>query len=425
MDLEGAFGTGVAGLDVFDPSGTLISSTTFALAPDQNFIGVACDGLIGRIQVRFVTAFPLVDNIRFGTGCQVIADADDFDSLYPDLAFEDFEDSNVPPGGVLACGVDPVGPAGDGGTCFDPGDIEPGRAIGTDAGSGLALVGPGFGVPPAPSRQITGDAFSSSTDLIFSPPVRQVGTLLRTFAGATPTVDVTVFGAGGETLFADSVAVDPSAATNVFWGIACDAPIARIRFNAPGGVDAQFVDDVRFGTSKLPFTRFCVEESVASVNTGLKTKMILETQDGAGNLLPFDKSIAGNGSPNRLMMIAKDAPGLGNGGVTNIGYFIMGTGANTFVPPGSIGPICVAPGLKRFLPPTSMTSETITFHDESGTPTTLVAQGFSRAALGAGAHPVGASIGGGLGFHWSFQAWHRDTPGDSNLSDAIAVDFVP
>ena len=51
--------------------------------------------------------------------------------------------------------------------------------------------------------------------------------------------------------------------------------------------------------------------------------------------------------------------------------------------------------------------------------------GFARAALGAGAHPTGASIGGSLGFHWSFQAWHRDTPGDSNLSDAIAVDFTP
>ena len=72
-----------------------------------------------------------------------------------------------------------------------------------------------------------------------------------------------------------------------------------------------------------------------------------------------------------------------------------------------------------------MTSETITYHDLGGTPTTVAGQGFSRAALGAGAHFIGTNIGGSAGYHWSFQAWHRDTPGDSNLSDAVAVDFVP
>ena len=96
-----------------------------------------------------------------------------------------------------------------------------------------------------------------------------------------------------------------------------------------------------------------------------------------------------------------------------------------YLPPGSVGPICVAPGIQRYLPPVSKTSETITFHDIGGTPMTLTGQGFSRAALGAGGHPVGANIGSALGFHWSFQAWHRDSPGFSNLSDAIGVDFVP
>ena len=175
----------------------------------------------------------------------------------------------------------------------------------------------------------------------------------------------------------------------------------------------------------MPFTRFCEAESVPSPNTGLKTRMLLESQDAGGGLIPFENSIAGNAAPNRLMMIAKDAPGTGNGGVANIGYFVMGTGQNTFVPSHSMGPLCVAPGIKRFLGPVNSTTETIVFHDAGGTPMTLIGQGFSRAALGAGAHFIGAHIGGVDGFHWSFQAWHRDGGGDSNLSDAVGVDFLP
>jgi hypothetical protein len=153
--------------------------------------------------------------------------------------------------------------------------------------------------------------------------------------------------------------------------------------------------------------------------------MILESQDANGDLLPFDESISGNADPNRLMMIARDAPGPGNGGAINVGYILMGTGSNTFVPPGSAGPICVAPGVKRFLPGVNRTNERIVFHDDAGTPTQVLGEGFSRIALGRQAHRIGTHIGGVLGFHWSFQAWHRDSPGPANFSDAIAVDFVP
>lgn len=172
------------------------------------------------------------------------------------------------------------------------------------------------------------------------------------------------------------------------------------------------------------FLRYCNGVQVANTSTGNPTKMILETQDSTGALLGFDRSVAGNGSPNRLMMIAANAPGPNNGGQTNIGYFIMGTGQNTFVPPGSAGPLCVAPGLKRYLPPVNKTNETITFHNPvTGGPTTLTGQGFSRAALGAGAHPIGSAITAGS--RWNFQAWHRDGMNPSNLSDAVSVDFVP
>jgi hypothetical protein len=172
------------------------------------------------------------------------------------------------------------------------------------------------------------------------------------------------------------------------------------------------------------FLRYCASDTQPSTSTGLKSKMILETQDSNGNLLGFGRSIGVNSSPNRLQMIVANAPGPGNGGSTNIGYFLMGTGQNTFTPPGSIGPLCIAPGLKRYLPPVSKTNETITFHNPiTGTPTTLTGQGFSRTALGTGAHPIGTNIGT-TSYRYNFQAWHRDGTFPSNLSDAICVDFT-
>ena len=91
---------------------------------------------------------------------------------------------------------------------------------------------------------------------------------------------------------------------------------------------------------------------------------------------------------------------------SNIGYFIMGTGMNTFVPPGSTGPICVTPGLKRYLPPVNNTTQ--------------LSGGFQRSPGTTG--PISGNITSGS--TWSFQAWHRDSmAGTSNLTDSISVTF--
>ena len=89
----------------------------------------------------------------------------------------------------------------------------------------------------------------------------------------------------------------------------------------------------------------------------------------------------------------------------NIGYFIMGTGTNTFTPPGSAGPICVAPGIQRYLPPVNNTSE--------------MGGGFMRVVGTSG--PVSGLITPGS--TWNFQAWHRDGMNPSNLTDAVSVSF--
>jgi hypothetical protein len=90
----------------------------------------------------------------------------------------------------------------------------------------------------------------------------------------------------------------------------------------------------------------------------------------------------------------------------NIGYFVMGSGMTVFTPPGSAGPLCVTPGLLRYLPPVSNTSE--------------LPGGFGRVVGTRG--PVSGNLSAGS--TWNFQAWHRDAlAGTSNLTDAVSVTF--
>ena len=93
----------------------------------------------------------------------------------------------------------------------------------------------------------------------------------------------------------------------------------------------------------------------------------------------------------------------------NIGYFLMGTGTNTFMPAGSSGFLCIAPGLQRYLPPVNDTSQ--------------FPGGFDRVVGTQGnGHPVSAAITPGS--TWNFQAWHRDSmAATSNFTDAVSVTF--
>ena len=101
-----------------------------------------------------------------------------------------------------------------------------------------------------------------------------------------------------------------------------------------------------------------------------------------------------------LTLIARDLPS-----ESNIGYFIMGQGSSTFTPPGSAGPICIAPGILRYLPPVENTTE--------------LQGGFAREVGTSG--PISGLITPGS--TWSFQAWHRDGTQPSNLTDAARVVF--
>lgn len=106
-----------------------------------------------------------------------------------------------------------------------------------------------------------------------------------------------------------------------------------------------------------------------------------------------------------LELTATSLPGPANGHENNIGYFMMGTGTNTFVPPGAAGPLCIAPGLQRYLPPVSRTQD--------------LGSGFERC-IGTSFFPDAPIVAGET---WNFQAWHRDGAGPSNFTNAVSITF--
>jgi hypothetical protein len=134
------------------------------------------------------------------------------------------------------------------------------------------------------------------------------------------------------------------------------------------------------------------------LGTRLCSPAVPNSTGAPGSILVFGSDVAAD---DQLLLWATDLPT-----ESNIGYFIMGTGTNTFTPPGSAGPICVAPGIRRFLPPVHNTDE--------------LAGGFLREVGTSG--PISGNITAGS--TWGFQAWHRDAmAGASNLTDAVQVTF--
>ena len=176
---------------------------------------------------------------------------------------------------------------------------------------------------------------------------------------------------------------------NIYWAFnAYDNTIDKYNFNAPhekGGDDHSDGEIYKIVEEGCGTTRYCTP---AVPNSTGQPGMI----DVTGSLVVADDD---------LTLTATQLPT-----TPNIGYFLMGQGMNTSVPPGSAGPICVTPGLLRILPPVSNTNE--------------LPGGFSRSVGTSG--PQTSNITPGS--TWNFQAWHRDfAAGTSNLTDAVSATF--
>ena len=339
-------------------------------------LGAAASAQGGPLPDRARTAGPAPGGTAAALTCAVFADASAFDAAFPGLAREDFEDANATAPVILCNG--PVDADGDGGTCFDAGDIEVGMEIDNPhpAEVQFALFNEFAGLVGI----AVGPVFPSGNGEIrfrFDPPVGQVG-----FDFSSPVAldaRIRVYAPDGSLVFLQS----PSSAG--FFGYSCGARIesVEVQLSTIGG---PALDNIRFGTLQPELgARHCSPNLPNS------------TGGGGTMLVTGSDSVADDD----LTLTALDLPPQ-----PNIGYFIMGTGTNTFIPSGAGSFLCVTPGLERFLPPVESTAE--------------LGGGFARRVGTTG--PISSDITAGS--TWSFQAWHRDdAAGTSHFTDAVSVTF--
>jgi hypothetical protein len=161
-----------------------------------------------------------------------------FDSDYPGLPNEDFEEATVLPGGVSPCDT-PINSQSDD-SCFSPGDIVPGVDIQDNPSySNMAALGPGFFGNP--SKVVGPAAFADFLEIVFTTnETYAAGMLILSNVAGVP-VPIEIYSSDGALLGTSSVT--PSA-TGVFWGVGSDQAIGRILFQSP---DVDMVDDLAFG----------------------------------------------------------------------------------------------------------------------------------------------------------------------------------
>lgn len=174
-----------------------------------------------------------------------------FDTAFPGLPLEDFEDGLWADGGVLSCPA-PFDATTDN-ACFAPGGILPGIRFRDDplndagGGSPQGLAGLGSGFAGSDSKSLVSNTYVDSFNVDFAPPVHAVGADLVHFAGRRQTVEISLFDAADQ-LIATTQALAGN--TGNFWGVYSPQPIRRINlFSLASGFDgAEGVDDLAFGS---------------------------------------------------------------------------------------------------------------------------------------------------------------------------------
>ncbi|MFN7973252.1 MAG: hypothetical protein U0166_13055 [Acidobacteriota bacterium] len=168
-----------------------------------------------------------------------------FDAAAPGLASEDYEDGNVPTGGVSGC-VSPMTPTSSDPPCIDPGDIAAGlnvAAVNIVGANGLAMAGAGFSGNP--TKTVVSNYFTDNTDylLVNTPTPFAFGIDLQAFFTGV-TLTITLF--NGATLI--GTYTSPSSNAGVFWGITDDTnPCTRVNVTDPSGANAEGGDNLEFG----------------------------------------------------------------------------------------------------------------------------------------------------------------------------------
>jgi parallel beta-helix repeat protein len=176
-----------------------------------------------------------------------------FNTACPGLPTENFEASNVPPGGITA----DDGPFNDAtnNACYSPGALMSGFSIdcipNTDQ---MVVLAPG--ALGNPSTIVGPNTFVDDTDITFpGNNVNSVGMdLLAPLTGGV-SVDIEIYGIGG--VLMDTTTATTGTTTGQFWGVQCNEIITQIIIRQPGG-EGELLDDLTFGLSAFGLNNILV-----------------------------------------------------------------------------------------------------------------------------------------------------------------------
>ena len=185
-------------------------------------------------------------------GLTFYTDRATFDTDFPGLPCEDFEEGVIAPGGVQ--GIDaPLDNTTTNPPVFSAGDIEPGIRFqdnpGPDPG-GLVVLGAGFGTNA--SIILLANTFNDTFEIEFTDGMTTAfGADLYDYFGSDPNTAIEVFDTGDVSLGTTTALADND---GEFWGVSAPVAIGRITitaFSDNATTGAEGVDDACFGMGPM------------------------------------------------------------------------------------------------------------------------------------------------------------------------------
>lgn len=206
----------------------------------------------------------------------------DFESAFPGLPKEDFEESPIGSGLVDICTGPIDNTTNQPPNCFVPWDILDGLSIDSDPGHQPRIVGIGYASLTTTSVTLASHPLSDILSISFSgPEIYAVGMDLA--AGtAGGTYQVKVYGAGNTLL---ETITSPAATTSgVFFGLYSPQPITKITLD--NGIN-EFVDNIQFGGTASTLTFYTDQSTFEAAHPGLPVEDFEESPVADTTLVVF------------------------------------------------------------------------------------------------------------------------------------------
>ena len=207
----------------------------------------------------------------------------DFESAFPLLPKEDFEESPIADGAFAFC-TGPIDTTTNQPGCFVPGDILPGISFDNTTHS-LWVLGTGYAALTTLSVTFGGGA--SPLSISFSSnDVHAVGMDLITFNG-TDTYTVEVYGAGNVLL--STITTGAISTSGTFFGVFSPQPITKITLLT--AID-EVIDNIQFGTKTTSDVTFYTNQATfETAHPGLPVEDFEESPVADGTLVAFPQPL--------------------------------------------------------------------------------------------------------------------------------------